>query len=118
MAKLGVVCRDSAGVVHFNAHGTRKEVQTPLQAELLAILFGLEIALDKGYKNILLETNSLIAVNEIEKGFLSLCERGNIVFDICFYIAQCDRCKVGHVKREANRLAHNLAKCQGLMILI
>ena len=74
MAKLGVVCRDSAGVVHFNAHGTRKEVQTPLQAELLAILFGLEIALDKGYKNILLETDSLIVVNEIEKGFLSLCE--------------------------------------------
>ena len=80
MAKLGVVCKDSVGV-HFSAHGTRKGVQMPLQAELLAMLFGWEIALDKGYKNILLETDSLIAVNEIEKGFLSLCERGNIVFD-------------------------------------
>lgn len=38
---------------------------------------------------------------------------GNIVFDICFYIAQCDRCKVGHVKRKANSLAHNLVKVSG-----
>ena len=43
----------------------------PLQAELLAMLFGLEIALEKGYKKILMETYSLIAVNEIEKGYLS-----------------------------------------------
>ena len=113
MAKLGVVCRDSTGVVHFNAHGSRKEIQTPLQAELLALLFGLEIAIDKGYKNILLETDSLIAVTEIEKGFLSLCEWGNIIFDICYFIEKCDRCRVGHVKREANSLAHNLAKISG-----
>ena len=45
-----------------------------MQAELLALLFGLEIAIDKGYKKILLERKTLIVVNEIKKGYLSFCE--------------------------------------------
>ena len=78
VAKLGVVCKDSAGIVYFNAHCIRKEVQSPLQAELLALLFGLETALEKGYKKILMETDSLLTVNEIEKGYLSYCEWGTL----------------------------------------
>ena len=85
MEKLGVVCRDSAGIVHFSAHGTQKEVQTPLQAELLAMLFGLEIAFEKGYKKILMETYSFIAVNEIEKGYLSFVN-GEIQYLIFVFI--------------------------------
>ena len=70
----------------------------------------LEIAVGKGYKKVLVETDSLLAIKEIEKGYSSLCEWGNIVCDICLSLAQCDEGLVGHVKREANSLAHNLAK--------
>ena len=62
MAKIGVVCRDSSGTICFCAFDRRKGVQSPLQAELLAILFGLKITIDKGFKRIQMETDSLIAV--------------------------------------------------------
>ena len=101
----GVVCRDSSGTVCFYAFAKRKAVHSPLQAKLLALLFGLEIARNKGYKTLQIETNSLLAFREIEKGFLPSCEWGNIVWDICNFVDLCDICSVGHVKREANSFA-------------
>ena len=101
---------DSSGTVLFSVHGQRTNVYSPLQAELLAIRFGLEIALGKGYTKIIIETDSLLAVKEIEKGYASLCEWGNIVCDISFYLAQCESGRVCHVYRKANSLAHHLAQ--------
>ena len=83
---------------------------SPLQAELLDVLFGLETAIGQGYKKVIIETDFLLVVNEIERGGYSLCEWGNIVCNICFYLEQCEEGVVGHVKREANSLAHNLTK--------
>ena len=74
MAKIGVVCKDLVGNVCFCVVAWRKGVKTPLQAKLLAILFGLEITIDKGFKCIQMETDSLIVVQEIKQGLLSACE--------------------------------------------
>ena len=66
VAKIRVVCRDSSGTVCFCASARKKDVKSPLQAELLSILFGLEITIDKGFKCIQMEIDYLIAVQEIK----------------------------------------------------
>ncbi|XWS63095.1 hypothetical protein CRYUN_Cryun06bG0067100 [Craigia yunnanensis] len=105
-----MVCRDSTGMVWFSAIAKRRDVYSPLQAELLAILFGLEKATENGYKNVQVESDSLLVVKEIEKGSNSSCEWGCIVNDICNYVGLCDLGYVCFVRREANFFAHNLAK--------
>ncbi|XWS20549.1 hypothetical protein CRYUN_Cryun31cG0111400 [Craigia yunnanensis] len=74
IAKLGTVCRDSDGNVFFCAVAKRTEVFFPLQAELMAISYGLDIAREKGLSSIQVESDALLAVHEIEKGFSSSCE--------------------------------------------
>ena len=73
-AKLGVVCRDSSSNVRFCANVKRNAIHSPLQAELMAIFFGLDIVTDKGYKALQIEIDFLLAVKEIAKGSLSMSE--------------------------------------------
>ena len=49
-AQLGVVGRDSRGYVWFCAIFKKHGVQSPLQALLMAISFGLQLAMDKGFR--------------------------------------------------------------------
>ena len=114
-AVLGVVSRDATGKVCFCARSKRNGIQSPLQAELLAIWFGLEIALANGFKAIQVETDSLLAIQEIEKGENSSCEWGCIVMDICSSIHSCEVGLINHVKRDdVNYCTHNLTKLSGV----
>ena len=109
IAKLGTVIRDSVGNVLFCAAARRFEVFSPLQAKLMAISFGLDTARDNGLLVIQVEPDSLLAVQESEKGFSSSCEWGSIVCDICLSLKSCVLGSVCYVRREANYFALNLA---------
>ena len=58
----------------------------------------------------MLETDSRIALSFIDKRDSVMWSEGSLVFDIVDLAAACDECKFQHVKREANSLAHNVAK--------
>lgn len=65
-----------------------------LHAELLAIKFGLKLALNHRYTKILLESDSLMAIKDLEKGFISFYEWGVLVMTllalmISFSLVQC-----------------------------
>ena len=113
-AVLAVVGRDATGKVCFCARSKKYGIQSPLQAELLAIRLGMEVALDNGFKAIHVETDSLLAVQEIDKGKNSSCEWGCVVVDICAAIHSCEVGVVSHVRRAFNSCAHNLAKLSGV----
>ena len=55
---------------------------SPLQAELNAILFSLQVVWDLHIKDLLVESDSLLAVNEILKKENSFCEWESIITDI------------------------------------
>ena len=86
-----------------------KGIQSPLQAELLAILYGLKLASENGFQSILVETDSRIAMSEITKNSSSFCSWGSIISDILMYSADCAKCTFNYVKRGSNSFAHNLA---------
>ena len=113
-AVLGVDGKDETSKICFCARSKRYGIQFPLQAELLAIWLGLEIALANEFKAIHVEIDSLLDVQEIEKGENSSCEWGCIVMDICFVFHFCEVGLVSHVRRTFNFCAHNLAKLLGV----
>ena len=69
LAKLGMVCRDSNGEICCCAAARRFNVLSPLQAELMAIRFGLEIAITNGLVEFQIEIDSMLAVQEVQKGY-------------------------------------------------
>lgn len=81
-----------------------------LHAELLAVKFGLELALNRRFMNILLESDSLMAIKELEKGLGSSCEWGVLVNDIVGLKELFHSCTMSHIGRLVNNFAHILAK--------
>ena len=63
----------------------RNDVHSPLQAELLAALFGIKMAREKNFLSVLLEMDSKVAVIEISKKSNTSCPWGSIIVDICSY---------------------------------
>ena len=107
---IGAVARDSDSVVIFSAVSAIEDVEVPLQAEIYAILQGLQVARELNYTNIQIESDCLVAVKEINKKEPSSSEWGSIIMDIMDYFSEFDYCGICHVTRKANILAHNLAK--------
>ena len=77
--------RDSRGEVRFCAINQKRDVQSPLQAELLAVLFGIEIAKDHNFQALYLEMDSKFAATEILKGSATLCtwDASSLIFAVC-----------------------------------
>ena len=109
-AKLGVVARNCRLQVCFSTMTKEGNIKSPLQAERKAILFGLQVAREMDYKSIIVETDCLIAVQEISKKQHSLCEWNSIIVDIVELFVDYESCFITHVSRLANALAHNIAK--------
>ena len=57
-----------------------------------------------------LESDSLVVVKEVIKKDESSCECGSFIADIVDLSSEFESCKVSHVNRKENILAHNLAK--------
>ncbi|XVE53448.1 hypothetical protein DITRI_Ditri03aG0003900 [Diplodiscus trichospermus] len=106
--QLGAVARNSSGIIKYCATKVVSGVVTPLQAELLAIRFGLEIASRMGEEDIAAENDSKLAVDEIIKGDSSMCAWGSILTYINYCSRSFNSCSFAFVVRIMNRLAHNL----------
>ncbi|XWS33004.1 hypothetical protein CRYUN_Cryun22dG0039900 [Craigia yunnanensis] len=85
-------------------------VYSPLHVEIKAILFGLEIAWNNSFISLSVESDSLVAIQEIEKHLGSLCEWESILSDIKDLSFQYERCSFHFDRSSANVFAHNMAK--------
>ena len=109
-ATLGAVARDFMGQLWFCAATKMNGIQSPIQAELLAILYGLKLARENGFQLILVETDSSLAASEITKKSCSFYTWGSTITDIFRISEDCEDCSFNQVKRGSNSFAHNLAK--------
>ena len=67
VASLGVVARNTKVEIDCSAVTKVADVESPLQAELMAIVFGLHMAKERNFRRVQLESDSLIAITEILK---------------------------------------------------
>ncbi|XVE91766.1 hypothetical protein REPUB_Repub01dG0039800 [Reevesia pubescens] len=83
----------------------------PMQAEVEAILWGMEIAVEQGVRDIIVDSDCLLAIKEIAKGTLFSWMGGNLILNILSL--EFNSCSFSHVKRDCNKLAHDLANYPG-----
>ena len=105
VASLGVVARNTKVEIDCSAVTKVADVESPLQAELMAIVFGLHMAKERNFRRVQLESDSLIAVTEILKKNETLCEWDGIISDILDLSLDFESCSFSHVYR--------VAKCSG-----
>ncbi|XVF79319.1 hypothetical protein PTKIN_Ptkin14bG0211800 [Pterospermum kingtungense] len=110
IASCGVVVRDHDGATLLAAAKRFEGVYDVLQAELLPLHFGLQLTSSKNMKISLVESDSLLAIRQVKKKN-SMSEWFALISDILNFASLCNVTEFQHVKRGANRLAHNVAKC-------
>ena len=110
IAGLGMVLRDSSSNVMLSAVTKIDRVDSPLHAEIKAILFGMEVAWANSFSSLIVESDSLIAIQEISKNQESFCEWESIISDIMDLSLLCSNCSFHSIKRSANMCAHDIAK--------
>lgn len=108
VASLAVMVRDASGEVVLSAVLRRDRVTTALHYEILALQFGIKKLHDFGIFEVLLESDSLVAV-KLLGGSNNLCRFCSIIFAI-LDLCRVMNCSIAHVLREINGYAHNLAK--------
>ena len=83
---------------------------TTLEIEPLAASTALEFALDMGFGQAVLETDSLVLANALINDSPYLSSDGLLIEDIRFQASSFNQLLYSHVKREDNKVAHNFAR--------
>ncbi|KAL2939927.1 hypothetical protein RDABS01_001309, partial [Bienertia sinuspersici] len=106
----GAVMRDSLGDVMVSMCDTMQGNVEVEVMEALAVRRGLEIAIEVGLKNVILETDNIQLYYHLSKRKSDSTSFGLIVQDILWQGSKCLSISYSHVKRNGNTVAHHLAK--------
>ncbi|XP_042974648.1 uncharacterized protein LOC122306281 [Carya illinoinensis] len=109
-ASIGVILRDCKGKVLMSVSKREHEVNNAIRIKMLAILRGLQLSAHLGIHHLIVESDSLILVQELQESEPSMSMVGNVIKDTkklknCF-----QSCEVRHVGRICNEAAHRLAR--------
>ncbi|KAG2711399.1 hypothetical protein I3760_04G074800 [Carya illinoinensis] len=83
---------------------------TAVEVEALAILRGLQFCIHLGIQNLVIESDSLLVVNEFNRQGSSQATFGNVVSEAKELMTCFSTYQVQHVIRSCNSAAHSLAK--------
>lgn len=118
-AKLGshgrgwsAVIRDCDGVIRLAAVQQGQRFVGPELEEARACLFAMQQVWDNGFRSIVMEGDSLSIVTKLKNKTTPNTELGNFISHILVFSRRFVFCAFTHVKREGNRVAHNLAHLQ------
>ncbi|KAF5470679.1 hypothetical protein F2P56_011176 [Juglans regia] len=109
-AGVGLVLRDENGKVVWAATKAEDAVDAPVTIELIAVLRGLQLCQPLGIPNLVVETDCLSLVQELQGTQESFSPNGNLIKDAKELMRHFPELQVQHVYRDGNRVAHNLAR--------
>ncbi|XP_042964623.1 uncharacterized protein LOC122298843 [Carya illinoinensis] len=107
---VGVVIRDSQGMVIATQRQRKSLFTEPLLAESYGALIAVNFAWDLGLANIILEGDSLQVVQALKKDQEAWCSSSMFLFKAKLGLSKFARWEVSHVRRDGNIIAHLLAK--------
>ncbi|XP_058726215.1 uncharacterized protein LOC131597540 [Vicia villosa] len=81
-----------------------------IEAEALALKEAIQVAIELRVTNVIFESDSQITVNAIRTGLIGTSEFSSIISSICILLLNFPNFEVKFVKRQANSVAHALAK--------
>lgn len=110
-ARCGVVARDNTGKALLSSCHVMHGVDNALQAEFMAILFGVQTAKDFHFNSIMVESDCQNAISEILKGKDSFSEWFPLIQDIIYLQADFLVCDIAYASKHCNRLADSICRC-------
>jgi ribonuclease HI len=117
----GAVARNCKGDIIFSAWDLIHQASSAECCEALACLEGLKLAIQHSHGNILIETDCLSLLKTFDPGGEDRSEASVVGREFNLLIPDGRKVTMTHVKREANSLAHALAKfssmrqCMGVL---
>ncbi|KAF5447276.1 hypothetical protein F2P56_032842 [Juglans regia] len=110
IAGVGVILRDSKGEVMMSAAKKEQGGLNAVEIEGLAILHGLQFSNHLGIHNLVIESDSLLVVNEFARQGSSKAAIGNTIKQAKELMRRFSSCVVQYANRSFNAAAHSLAK--------
>jgi hypothetical protein len=111
MASIGaVVSRDEKGNVLLAAWRTLPNVASAEEAEALACLEGIQLTVEGVRLPTEVETDCSALVQAVNTAGSSSARRPGLILEIKDISRLLPDCKVAHVRRDANQVAHGLAQ--------
>ena len=107
---LGVVIQNSAGLVMALLTQQIPLPATVIEIEALAAQRAMELALEIGLANIVLDGDNKTLFEALNSGDRSLAQHGHLIKDILFLSSYCSAFTVSFICRKCNKLAHSLAR--------
>lgn len=112
---IGLVLRDHSGSFVAGKVASFSGNYTVLEAEVSAIYEGLKWLGSLPYQQVVVESDSLLAVQAIRSSSGNLLEVGHIVESCRTYIRSRAGFSISFVKRQANKAAHVMARSPCLL---
>ncbi|RDX72956.1 Pentatricopeptide repeat-containing protein, mitochondrial, partial [Mucuna pruriens] len=109
-AAVGGVVRDWEGKFIVGFSSALGDCGTVVEAELLAIKIGMETAVSRGFRNLVVESDSYTAIEFINSGVPQSHPHSHLVSSILQISNKADHVCWNHVFREINSVADCLAK--------
>lgn len=107
---IGIVIVNDGGEVVDIIASTIEQTQSPLESELVAILWGIEQGRKRGIKRAIILTDCLEIVNAVESNERFVNRGGYTLEKIKEELQKCEMGKLIHVNRCYNEVAHLVAK--------
>ena len=107
---LGVVIRNEQGLIMASLTQQIPLPASVIEIEVLAAWRALELTLELGFDNIVLEGDSKILFKSLEIECNSLAHYGHLTTNIQVFMSQFSLMSLSYVRRQSNWLAHALAK--------
>ena len=102
---LGIVARNDQREVCLSAVAKVTNVRNPLQAEVMAILFGVKLMYEYDWLNIIVESDCKIVISLINGDISNYQEDGGVqIDDIIRYVEMFESISFNFIRREANHL--------------
>ncbi|KAK3188793.1 hypothetical protein Dsin_028354 [Dipteronia sinensis] len=107
---IGIIIRDSSGAVMVSSSQSFDAGYDSQVAESVAILRGIQLALDTGLWQCTVESDAQVVVNLINSKSCVNSDVDLIITNILYLLGNLSDCSVRFAPRIANRAAHSLAK--------
>jgi ribonuclease HI len=107
---IGVITRDEKGHVVVALSQPVEAIHDPITAEAMAARRAVEFCIEVGVHDVIFEGDSLLVVKAVQDSQPSWLPYGQIINDIKWALGSLRRWNIRHVKRDANKAAHELSK--------
>ncbi|XP_065619863.1 uncharacterized protein LOC136063423 [Quercus suber] len=107
---VGVVIRDNNGAVLVSCSEKLHQAYKLDEVEALAALKAASLARELGFRNVILEGDSLCLIKALKSAEDSFSPTGLLVDNVKRFASSFERWMYSHVKRNGNSVAHSLAK--------